>query len=189
MSVGEQIQFRPAAARNVVSWTGFRRLPFRRLGPALAPALILGGFVLASILAPLLAPYDPNALDMANALTGPSWEHPLGTDQLGRDMLTRLIFGGRLTLTLSAVSTVGIVGLGLLFGVIAGYVGGRVDLAISTLLTVLLALPSLLLTLAILGILGWAVFSGQFEDLEQEGLRILQKDDGKPNQILEKGQD
>ena len=48
---------------------------------------------------------------------------------------------------------------------------------------------SVLLVLAILGIFGWAVFSGQFEDLEQEGLRILQKDDGKPKQILEKGQD
>ncbi|MBX3001967.1 MAG: ABC transporter permease subunit [Caldilineaceae bacterium] len=123
------------------------------------PAAILGFFVLASVLAPFIAPYDPNKLDLANILAEPNWAHPLGTDQLGRDLLSRLLYGGRMTLSLAAVSVVGVIVIGLFFGVIAGYAGGRIDLAISTLLTMLLALPNLLLTLAILGILGPGVES------------------------------
>jgi peptide/nickel transport system permease protein len=120
----------------------------------LLPGAVLLLIVLAGALAPWLAPYDPDALDMSMALADPSPDNLLGTDQLGRDQLSRLLYGGRATLTVSAVSTVGIVALGLLVGLVAGYFGGYVDLAISTALTVLLALPSLLLSLAILGILG-----------------------------------
>ena len=154
MSVSETIQLRPVAERRLDLWAWARRLALRRLGPLVAPGTILGLLILASIFAPLLAPYDPNTLDMANLLAGASLDHPLGTDQLGRDMLSRLLYGGRTTLSLAFISTTGIILIGLLFGVIAGYAGGRIDLAISTLLTMLLALPSLLLTLAILGILG-----------------------------------
>ena len=126
----------------------------RRIRATLLPGALLLAIALVAFLAPLLAPHDPDSLDMSVALTGPSARHPLGTDQLGRDQLSRLLYGGRATLSLTVVSTVGIVALGLLVGTVAGYAGGRLDLAISTLLTVLLALPSLLLTLAILGILG-----------------------------------
>ena len=154
MSVSETIQLRPVVERRLDLWAWARRLALRRLGPLVAPGTILGLLILASIFAPLLAPYDPNTLDMANLLAGASLDHPLGTDQLGRDMLSRLLYGGRTTLSLAFISTTGIILIGLLFGVIAGYAGGRIDLAISTLLTMLLALPSLLLTLAILGILG-----------------------------------
>ncbi len=126
--------------RRTVRLPWLRRLRLRR-----------GGVVL---FAPLLAPHDPNTISMGIALTGPTPEHPLGADQLGRDQLSRLLYGGRATLSLTLIGTLGIVVVGLLVGTVSGYLGGRVDLAISTLLTVLLALPSLLLTLAILGVLG-----------------------------------
>lgn len=142
------------ARRRPATWPRLRRLRPGRLGPALLPGAFLLLVVLAALCAPLLAPRDPDAIDMGAALAGPSAAHPLGTDQLGRDQFSRLLYGGRATLLLTAIGTVSIVTLGLTVGVVAGYAGGRVDLAISTLLTVLLALPSLLLTLAILGVLG-----------------------------------
>ena len=147
---------RPAAPLvRRVPWTGrLRRTPWRRLRPVVIPAGLLLALIAAALLAPLVAPYDPDTIDMGVALGGPSAEHPFGTDQLGRDQLSRLLYGGRATLLLTITATVGTIVIALVVGTLAGYAGGRLDLLLSTLLTVLLALPSLLLTLAILGILG-----------------------------------
>ncbi|CAA9586521.1 MAG: Dipeptide transport system permease protein DppC [uncultured Thermomicrobiales bacterium] len=140
-------------------WRPARGAARRRSRPGRARASLLPGvallaFALAALCAPVLAPRDPDTIEMGVALAEPGAEYPLGTDQLGRDQLSRLLYGGRATLSLTLAGTLGIVTIGLLAGVAAGYAGGRVDLLISTVLTVLLALPSLLLTLAILGILG-----------------------------------
>jgi len=110
--------------------------------------------VVLALLAPFIAPHDPNQISMTNTLAGPSREHLLGTDQLGRDHLSRLLYGGSTTLMMAGTAMVGTVALGLVFGVIAGYFGGTPDLLISQVLNILMALPSLLLALAILGILG-----------------------------------
>jgi peptide/nickel transport system permease protein len=118
------------------------------------PGGILVFFVLTAFLAPWISPHNPNTLNMQDALADPSWAHPFGTDQLGRDQLSRIIHGGRMTLAMSLIATIGTVLIGLFIGTISGYFGGRTDTIVSTLLTVLLSLPSLLLTLAILGILG-----------------------------------
>jgi len=142
------------AQRRGASPNWLRSLRSRRLRPAIVPAAILVLVVLSAVFAPWIAPYDPDALDMSMALGDPNATNWLGTDQLGRDQLSRLLYGGRATLLVSGVSTFGIVVIGLAVGLVAGYFGGRTDLLISTLLTVLLALPSLLLSLAILGILG-----------------------------------
>jgi peptide/nickel transport system permease protein len=115
---------------------------------------VLAVVVVLALLAPYIAPYDPNEISMTNTLAGPSREHLLGTDQLGRDHLSRLLYGGSTTLMLAAIAMVGTVALGLIFGVIAGYFGGMPDLVISQVLNILMALPSLLLALAILGVLG-----------------------------------
>lgn len=117
--------------------------------------------VLSAIFAPVLAPHDPNKVAMRQALQGPSSTNPLGTDQLGRDQLSRLLYGGSKTLTMAGLAMLGTVALGLVFGVTAGYFGGRTDLVISQLLNVLLSLPSLLLALAIIGILGPGTMSLQ----------------------------
>jgi peptide/nickel transport system permease protein len=144
----------PEAARRPVSKSWLTSAGLRRLRPALIP----GGFLLLTailaVLAPVLAPYDPDALNMSAALEEMTAEYPLGTDQLGRDQLSRALYGGRTTLLLSALGTLGIIVIGLAVGLSAGYFGGHYDLVVSTILTVLLALPSLLLSLAILGILG-----------------------------------
>ncbi|HYJ12749.1 MAG TPA: ABC transporter permease [Thermomicrobiales bacterium] len=132
--------------------------PFRwfvQQRPALLiPAALLIGVVVISLLAGVLAPYDPNTLDMQHMLAKPTSDHWLGTDQLGRDVLSRVLYGGRTTIVMALIGTAAIITLGLLVGLTTGYIGGKLDLVVSTLLTVLLSVPSLLLTLAILGILG-----------------------------------
>ncbi len=144
---------RQRAIRWQVAATPFQWIARQRLA-LLIPATLLASIIVVSLLAGVLAPYNPNQLDMQNMLAKPSWQHPLGTDQLGRDVLSRVLYGGRTTIVMSLIGTIAIVTLGLLVGLTTGYIGGKFDLIVSTLLTVLLAVPSLLLTLAILGILG-----------------------------------
>jgi ABC-type dipeptide/oligopeptide/nickel transport system permease subunit len=121
-------------------------------------AFISGGILLLAVLsaafAPALAPHDPNKVSMRQALQGPSRDYLLGTDQLGRDQLSRLLYGGSKTLTMAGLAMLGTVSLGLFFGVLAGYFGGKIDFVISQIMNVLLSLPSLLLALAILGVMG-----------------------------------
>jgi peptide/nickel transport system permease protein len=131
-----------------------RRIRLRNYAGIAIPGGILGLVVLVTIFAWAIAPYDPNEVQMRNALAGPSWDHWLGTDQLGRDQLSRLLYGGRSTLTLSALAMLAITAIGSAIGITIGYFGGKLDLVISAILTMLLSLPSLLLTLAILGIMG-----------------------------------
>jgi peptide/nickel transport system permease protein len=138
----------PGLHRSRRSWR------IRRSLPVIVPGVVLALIALLTILAPVIAPYAPTALDMQNTLSGPTWEHPLGTDQLGRDQLSRLLYGGRSTLALSFVAMLATIAIGVLVGVVTGYFGGKLDLVISAVLTMLLALPSLLLTLAILGVMG-----------------------------------
>jgi len=115
---------------------------------------IVSSFVLAAVLAPLLAPHDPNAVDVLRKFAPPSAEFPLGTDHLGRDILSRLLYGARLSIGTTVAATLGISLLGLLLGMLAGYLGGLVDTVISRVVDVLLAFPSFLLALAVTGVLG-----------------------------------
>lgn len=121
---------------------------------AVASLLFLGTLILVAILSPLLVPYDPGQQDLVNSLQPPSREHWLGTDSLGRDSLSRLIEGTRITLV-AALQAVGLgVGLGIPAGLLAGLVGRWVDNVLNQIADVLLALPPLILALAIVGILG-----------------------------------
>lgn len=108
----------------------------------------------AALLAPLLAPHDPTFVDAAGGFAGPSTAHWLGTDNLGRDILSRLVYGARWSLGIVLVATVAIVVAGVTIGVLAGYVGGVVDDILMRLVDTLLSVPSLLLALAIVGTLG-----------------------------------
>ena len=127
--------------------------------------LLIGAGVLAAVLfmalaAPLLAPYDPYDQDLARRLIPPiwhgegAWAHPLGTDMLGRDYLSRLIYGSRISLLIGfAVMLIsGLIGTTL--GVAAGYFGGKVDLVVTYLITVRLALPVILVALAVVALVG-----------------------------------
>lgn len=116
--------------------------------------VLLGVLVVAVYAGPLLVPYDPEALNRTDVLTGPSGAHPLGTDQYGRDQLSRLLEGGQRSL--EAVSLVLGASLlaGMLVGVAAGVFGGWVDVVLMRVVDVLLAIPAMVLVLAMLGALG-----------------------------------
>jgi len=114
--------------------------------------LVLLVFVF-SIFAPFVAPYNPSVIDIKNILVGPSFSHPLGTDDLGRDVLSRMLWGGRISLEVGFVA-VGIATiLGVLLGSIAGYYGGWVDSLIMRAVDIMLSIPTIFLVLAVIAIL------------------------------------
>ncbi|MEO1770645.1 MULTISPECIES: ABC transporter permease [Enterococcus] len=108
----------------------------------------------STIFANILAPYDPNKQDIMNKLASPSWNHWLGTDQLGRDIFSRLLYGGRVTILLSFVIILLILIAGFIFGSLAGMAGGSIDAIIMRTCDWLLSLPSEMISLCIIGILG-----------------------------------
>ena len=118
-------------------------------------ALLLAGFVIAAILAPLVAPANPAAIDLSHRLAPSSAAHWLGTDELGRDILSRILYGARLSLIV-AVSVVSCsLFLGLVFGGIAGYYGGVLDTMLNVfVMNAFLALPGILLAIAFVAFLG-----------------------------------
>jgi peptide/nickel transport system permease protein len=110
--------------------------------------------VFAAVAGPILSPYDPASQELARRLEGPSLSHPLGLDELGRDILARLLAGARISL-LVGIAVVGVSStVGMLFGSIAGYFGGRVDDVISRVVDVLMAFPGILLAIALVAVLG-----------------------------------
>ncbi len=115
---------------------------------------ILLVFGLCGLLAPWLAPYDPYASDLENSLKPPSPRHPLGTDELGRDVLSRILYGARLSLVIGTIAVaIGVV-LGVPVGLVSGYLGGRFDLVVQRAIDVLLAFPSTILAILLVTILG-----------------------------------
>ena len=132
--------------------------------------VLVATVLLAALGAPLVAPYDPYEIDMDVALQKPSGAHIMGTDVFGRDVFSRLVYGARISMTVSVVSRLVSLVLGTLLGLFAGYFGGRLDSLIMRLADVTLAYPALLLLIAVvaavgpslasliiaLGIVGWA---------------------------------
>ncbi len=122
---------------------------------AVAGMLILLAFVLAALLAPYLAPADPTAQDLAARLKPPGAEgHLLGTDRLGRDILSRLIYGARLSLLVSVTSVLIGLALGLPLGLVSGYAGGKLDDFLMRLGDIQLSLPFIVLVIAVMAALG-----------------------------------
>ncbi len=118
---------------------------------------IVGGILLAIILmtvfAPWLAPYDPLEVRMEDQLLPPCLAHPLGTDALGRDVLSRVIYGGRASLLLAVLATAASMLVGLAIGIAAGYCGGAVDAVITGISNVFQGLPGMVLMIALVGVL------------------------------------
>ena len=127
---------------------------FRRNRAATAGLTILVLFCLFSLLAPWLSPYDPLALDLSSKLQPPGIHHWLGTDYFGRDVLTRILWGGRVSLTVGLLVVVYAVSFGVPIGLLAGFVGGRVDNVLMRLMDAFLTFPPLLLAVTIVGLLG-----------------------------------
>lgn len=142
----------PAETPFLLGWRRFRRNKPATLGLAILIALIL-----LCAAAPLVSPHDPTRQSLSNALQSPSSEHWMGTDYLGRDLYTRLLYGGRLSLSMGFLAVlIGLV-IGLPLGAISGYFGGWVDLLIQRVTDVLLSFPSFLLALILVALLGVGV--------------------------------
>lgn len=148
------VQAREAASRREGYWAGVRKR-LARDPVTIACGMILLAMLAAIVFAPLLAPHDPYQGSMLRRLRPIGTpNHPLGTDELGRDMLTRLLYGGRLSWFMGITPVVLAFGIGTVLGVLAGFVGGRVNMLIMRATDVFYAFPSVLLAIAISGALG-----------------------------------
>ena len=138
----------PRAARPRLDLRVIRRSPL-----SLAGAGLVVGFILMAGLAPVLAPHDPEDL-VTTRLTAPQRAHPMGTDEFGRDILSRIIFGSRISLWVGVVA-VGIgLGGGASVGLVSGYVGGRVDMLLMRVVDVMFSIPPIILAITLTGVLG-----------------------------------
>jgi peptide/nickel transport system permease protein len=146
---------RPASRRE--AWLGrlyLGSLSLRASSAAVIGVAIVASLVLCAILAPVLAPYDPNAQALAERLKPPSPAHWLGTDEFGRDILSRIVHGSRVTLRIVLTVAAIAAPIGLLIGCVAGYAGGVVDAVLMRLTDTALAFPRVVLALAIVAALG-----------------------------------
>jgi len=128
-------------------WRRFRKHP-----GAIVGAIVLTIIILSTLLVPL-SPYDPETSDLKNKLQPPSWQHPFGTDALGRDMLTRILYGGRISLLVGLMVVTITLSIGVPVGAIAGYFGGWIDNLLMRIIDATLALPSLLVLILLGAIL------------------------------------
>jgi peptide/nickel transport system permease protein len=154
MSVGSEktIEFTELSPR-VSELRRFSRVFFNRIIVMFGLIIILV-LIITAIFAPLLAPYDPNQVDLGQALINPSPEHLLGTDNFGRDTLSRLIYGSRVSIMVGAIA-VGIAAVvGIILGLIAGYFGGTTFVVIMRFLDAIMAIPMIALALVIASLLG-----------------------------------
>jgi oligopeptide transport system permease protein len=121
---------------------------------AVAAGVIFLLILLWCVVAPLVSPHDPNRVSFADAYEGPSWSHPFGTDQFGRDLFTRAALGGRISIGIGFGATLAILLIGVVYGAVSGFVGGKLDNALMRFLDALYGLPYLpfaILALAIVG--------------------------------------
>jgi peptide/nickel transport system permease protein len=121
---------------------------------AMLGCILFAGILTVALLAPVIAPHDPTQIQMKVRFQGPSLNYLLGTDELGRDLLSRLMYGARVSVTVGAVSVAVAATAGTVLGLVAGYVGGRVDTVIMRIMDGLLAFPAIILALAIITALG-----------------------------------
>jgi len=121
---------------------------------ASASAAFLTLVLVAAVLAPWLAPYDPAGQDLAATREAPSWRHPLGTDSRGADVLSKVIYGARPTLVIAVCVSLSTVVIGFLLGIAAGYTGKWIDAALMRAVDVMLAFPELLLNIILVAVLG-----------------------------------
>ena len=136
------------------AWRRFRRHHLALLGLAL-----LGLLVLSAVFAPALTAYGVDDQDLFNQLQPPSSAHPLGTDDLGRDVLTRLLYGGRISLAVGVLAALLSTLIGVVVGALAGYYGGTVDRVLMRVVDLLLAFPALFLLLILFSLVRASVFS------------------------------
>jgi len=146
-----------AAAFRSTRSAALRRFARHRL--ACVGAAVLAVLVAVALCAPVLAPYDPAYIDLAAARTGPSAAHWLGTDAVGRDVLSRLIYASRVSMSVGIVSVAFYLTIGLALGLLAGYAGGRVDGALMRAGDMVMAFPTLILVMVIVALTGPSIWN------------------------------
>ena len=157
-TVSAELESRPRMTAPVVEHSTLRRLLRLRWGVAAAAVLLL--IVATAVFAPYIAPHDPLAVNIRHRLAPPAWieggsrAHVLGTDQVGRDLLSRMIYGGRVSLVVGTTAVLMAASIGVLLGLSAGYFRGNIDWFIMTVVNVMLTFPFVLLALAVIAVLG-----------------------------------
>ncbi len=203
----ESAAIRPTAARIAEAAARPPRSPFqlallrlRRAKLAIAGSILFLALVIAALLADVIAPYGRNEIDLFHITAGPSREHWLGTDTLGRDVLSRLIYGARLSLWIGVSAAVVTVAIGTVVGAVAGYYGGWVDGLLMRFVDLMLAFPSIFLLLILaamldgisvtgvilfLGLFSWMwlarIIRGEFLSLKQREFIEAARAIGVPN--------
>ncbi|MEK6684102.1 MAG: ABC transporter permease [Nitrospirota bacterium] len=136
-----------------------QRTPFKQFWrrfkgnrPAIAGGLIVLSVFVIALFAPVLSPYDPATIDVEKILTGPTQAHPLGTDELGRDILSRMIWGSRISLMVGFVAVGISILIGILIGAVAGYHGGWIDDVLMQFVDIMLSIPTFFLILAVIAL-------------------------------------
>lgn len=152
------------ASRRQAAWGRTYRawLLFCRNHLAMAGLVTVIILILASLAAPLITPYSPSTQSLADRLAIPSWAHWFGTDELGRDLYTRVIYGGRITLGMVVAVVILVAPVGLIVGSVAGYLGGLIDRVLMRLTDIFLAFPRLILALAFVAALKPGITSAVF---------------------------
>lgn len=139
---------------NVISPKDIVWMKLKKNKLALASIVILTLFIVLSILAPLIAPYEIDEIDLDNIEASPSTDHILGTDDLGRDVLSRILYGGRVSLTVGIVASIMQITIGVSLGAIAGYFGGIVDSVIMRIVDIIMCFPFFIIAIAMAAVLG-----------------------------------
>jgi peptide/nickel transport system permease protein len=132
---------------------------FRRNKLAVAGGIIVAVLFFVAILAPLVSPYDPNDIDRKHILEPPGIQHPLGTDDLGRDVLSRMIWGSQISLSVGFVAVGISVVMGMIFGSLSGYYGGWMDRIIMRFIDIMLSVPTFFLILAVIAFIGSGIWN------------------------------
>ncbi len=156
LRAGDLAGIDPAAGapiRQSSLWRDAQRR-YMRNRAAVAAAVVFLLVVAYCVFVPIFSPYDPDKIDFPSAYQSPGWSHPLGTDQFGRDLFTRTALGGRISIGIGFGATIAILFIGLTYGALSGFVGGKLDNAMMRFLDALYGLPYLpfaIITLAIVG--------------------------------------
>jgi peptide/nickel transport system permease protein len=161
MSSAEEIRLEPAVSSRDVAPRERAMSPGRRTMRrffanrlALIGAVILGILAICAIFAPLLAPYDPNAINLRAISQPPSWDHLFGTDTVGRDTFSRALYGARISLTVGVLAVAMYLSIGFVLGALAGYLGGFVDTLIMRFTEIMMCFPTFVLILILVGMVG-----------------------------------
>ena len=129
---------------------------------AVAGAAVILFFGLLALLPSVFSGYDPNRIDILRILDPPSPAHPLGTDDLGRDVLARMVYGARISLSVGFVAESIAIGIGLIVGLLAGYYGGRTDAVLMRFVDIMLCFPTFFLILSVIAFVGPSIFNIMF---------------------------